>query len=99
MAKGTKVVAAKVDPESNGEAPAPKKRVCPINRKHFDVDAKPVTVVVDGKEFRSQPKQFSTGSMGWNISEKVTIKVGDELVDCQLGMNLTVIGSKDLPPM
>jgi hypothetical protein len=31
------------------------------------------------------------------LSGKTTIKVGDSVVTAQIGLNLTIVGSKDLP--
>jgi hypothetical protein len=69
-----------------------------ITRAQFKAAAKPVTVVINGKEFTALPKEFSTGSLGWNINEKLAVEVGGQTVMVQVGLNLTVIGSKDLPP-
>ena len=41
-------------------------------------------------------KEFSTGSFGWNLNTKVIVDVGGQPVNVQVGMNLTVVGSKDL---
>ena len=73
------------------------KTVCPITRKQFDENAKPIKVVINGEEMQALNRQFSTGSMGWNISSKMKIKVGDTEVTVQVGLNLTIVGSKDLP--
>lgn len=53
-----------------------------------------VTLTIDGKSYEASPKVFSTGSVGWSISQKVEISVGDENVGAQLGLNLTASGSK-----
>jgi hypothetical protein len=74
-----------------------KKTSCPISRKQFKETAKPINVVINGKEYTAIPKEFSTGSLGWNINDKVQIDIGGTLVSVQIGMNLTVVGSKDLP--
>lgn len=68
-----------------------------ITREHFRTAAKPVTVVINGKEQLAMPKEFSTGSLGWNLNEKTQIEVGGEIVVVQVGLNLTIVGSKDLP--
>jgi len=50
----------------------------------------------DGKEWGSYiaaQKDFSTGSVGYNISEKVTNPENPE-AKYQLGLNITLIGSK-----
>ena len=71
--------------------------VCPITREQFRTAAKPVAVVINGKEMTAAPKEFSTGSLGWNINEKMQVEVGGHSVTVQVGLNLTVVGSKDLP--
>ena len=74
-----------------------KKTSCPSRRAEFAEHAKPVTVQIGDKKYTAVPKEFSTGSLGWNINDKVTIDIGGKLVTVQIGMNLTVVGSKDLP--
>ena len=73
------------------------KPALPITRDSFRAEAKPLTVVINGKEFVALAKEFSTGSLGWNINEKLQIEVAGQLVPVQVGLNLTIIGSKDLP--
>ena len=73
-----------------------KKTVCPITRDQFSA-AKPVSVVVNGVELTAPPKEFSTGSLGWYLNGKTNIDVGGVLVPVQIGMNLTIVGSKELP--
>ena len=72
------------------------KTTCPISRKDFAAKAKPIEVVIDGNKMLAVNREFSTGSMGWNISSKMTIMVGDTPVTVQVGMNLTIVGSKEL---
>jgi hypothetical protein len=74
-----------------------KKTSCPISRAQFRGKAKPIAVAINGKEYNAVPKEFSTGSLGWNINDKVQIDIDGVLVTVQIGMNLTVVGSKDLP--
>jgi hypothetical protein len=42
-------------------------------------------------------KEFSTGSFGWNVNAKTVIEVGGRRLPVQVGLNLTVIGSKEAP--
>ncbi len=42
-------------------------------------------------------KEFSTGSLGWHHNGKITVEVGGTVVTVQVGLNLTVVGSKELP--
>lgn len=73
------------------------KTTCPVSRKEFADGAKPVEVVINGVPLTAEVKEFSTGSLGWYLNGKMTIKVGDKPVTVQIGMNMTIIGSKDLP--
>ena len=79
--------------EANGRP----KRVCPVGRAEFAAKARPVTVVINGVTMAANPKDFSTGSLGWYAQGKVTIDVGGVPVDAQIGLNLTAVGSKELP--
>src|SRR5262245_2954111 len=49
---------------------------CPITRKHFQEHAKPIEVNINGVPLIAEVKEFSTGSLGWNISNKMSINVG-----------------------
>ncbi len=73
------------------------KTTCPVTRKEFKEQAKPVEVVIDGNKLIAAAREFSTGSLGWNISNKMTIQIGDKPVTVQVGLNLTIVGSKELP--
>jgi hypothetical protein len=73
------------------------KTTCPVTRQEFAEKAKPVEVIIDGNKMMAVNREFSTGSLGWNISNKMTIMVGDKAVTVQVGLNLTIVGSKDLP--
>jgi hypothetical protein len=73
------------------------KSPCPITREEFAAQAQPVEVVIAGQTMQALPKEFSTGSLGWNTNEKLTLQVGDRKVTVQVGLNLTIVGSKELP--
>jgi hypothetical protein len=74
-----------------------KKTTCPITRGAFRAHAKPVTVTINNVPLQAEVKEFSTGSLGWYLNGKTTIDVGGQLVSVQIGMNLTIVGSKELP--
>ena len=74
-----------------------RKTVCNVTRSQFQAEAKPVEVTINGQPVVAEVKEFSTGSFGWHFGDKVTIRVGDTLVKVQVGLTLTVIGSKELP--
>jgi len=75
-----------------------KKTNCPITRQAFRAGAKPVTVTIGGNSFTAAVKEFSTGSLGWYLNGKAEIEVGGVPVQVQIGLNLTIVGSKELPP-
>lgn len=76
---------------------APVKTVCPVSREEFRQKAEPITLTVAGTTIVMDPREFSTGSLGWNASQKVTVVIDGKRVTCQLGLNLTLANSKELP--
>lgn len=68
---------------------------CAISRADFVAGAQPVSVVINGQELLAEVKEFSTGSFGWYLNGKTTIRIGDKAVPVQIGMNLTIVGSKE----
>lgn len=75
----------------------PPKSTCPISCRQFRAAAKPVTVVINGLPLLAEVKEFSTGSLGWYLTGKTSIEVDGVPVSVQIGLNLTIIGSKELP--
>ena len=74
------------------------KTVCPVSRQQFAADAKPVAITLDGTAIQpAEAREFSTHSLGWYTSTKTTIMVGGKRVAVQVGVTVTVIGSKELP--
>lgn len=73
------------------------KTVCPISRDDFRKSASPVEVHINGVPLIADAKEFSTGSLGWYLNGKTSVKIGDKTVSVQIGLNLTIVGSKDLP--
>ena len=71
------------------------KTVCPITKGQFREQAKPVNVVINGVPLIGEVKEFSTGSLGWYLNGKTTILVGETPVSVQIGLNLTIVGSKE----
>src|SRR5438552_2770437 len=91
-------------PETEPRSPLParrkamaKKTTCPISRAEFHTKAKAVTITVGNVPLVAEVKEFSTGSLGWYLNGKTTIEVGGTPVSVQIGMNLTIVGSKELP--
>jgi len=73
------------------------KSTCPVTRADFLANAKPISVTINNVPLLADVKEFSTGSLGWYLNGKVSIDVGGTPVSVQVGMNLTVVGSKELP--
>ncbi len=69
---------------------------CPVTRDQFLSDAKPLTIDINGVPMTADTKEFSTGSLGWYLNGKTTVKIGETPVSVQIGMNVTVIGSKEM---
>lgn len=69
----------------------------PITRQQFTDGAKPVEITINGTSMLADPKHFSTGSLGWYLNGKTVIDVNGIKVSVQVGMNLTIVGSKELP--
>jgi hypothetical protein len=46
--------------------------------------------------FQAVVKEFSTGSLGWYLNGKTMVEVDGLPVAVQIGLNLTVVGSKEL---
>ena len=74
-----------------------KKTSCPITRAEFREKAKAVTVTINNVPLQAEVKEFSTGSLGWYLNGKISIEVAGKPVTVQIGMNLTIVGSKELP--
>ena len=73
------------------------KTTCPVSRTEFKTKAKPVSVSINDVPMQAMVKEFSTGSLGWYLNGKTRIDVGGTPVAVQIGMNLTIVGSKELP--
>lgn len=63
--------------------------------KHLGSEPSRITVVVGGQESTliADPREFSTGSLGFYAQGKVLDKDGRRF---QVGVNVTLVGSKDL---
>lgn len=73
------------------------KTTCPITRQQFSDNAKPLSLVIEGQNIPLSPKQFSTNSFGWNAMGKIQVMVDGVPCTVQVGLNLTIVGSKELP--
>jgi hypothetical protein len=71
------------------------KSPCPLSKTQFLEKAEPVKVTIGASELIADKREFSTGSFGWYYNGKTTILVDGKPVSVQIGMNLTVVGSKE----
>lgn len=76
---------------------AAKKTECTITRAQFLSQAKPLTTLIDGQPKVAPVKEFSTGSFGWYLNEKIDLLIGGIPCKVQMNFNIIVVGSKDLP--
>ena len=75
----------------------PPKTVCPISRADFLAKAEPLQITVGSQTVTADPREFSTGSFGYYVNTKTTVQIDGKTVQVQVGMNLIVVGSKDVP--
>ena len=69
-----------------------------LTRAYFRQHAKPLAVTLDqvGAE-EARPREYPTGSLGWQWVCRARIKVGNCYAWAQINLTVTLIGSKDLP--
>lgn len=82
------------------EAPAKKaqkKTECPITRAQFKKAPGILTGSFNNQNVIIEKKEFSTGSLGWYFNGRITVEVDGVACVCQVGTNITIIGSKELP--
>jgi hypothetical protein len=70
---------------------------CPISRQEFRDNAKPIKVMIGETPILADVKEFSTGSLGWYANGKISVEINGTPVSVQIGLNLTIVGSKELP--
>lgn len=76
----------------------PKKTTCPVTREQFNAKApRSIAVKIGETVVSANLHDFSSGSLGWYFGDKVTIEVDGVPCRVQVGLNMTLIGSKDLP--
>ena len=105
MAKNKKVGVHGTDEEtgraSGDGTGGQQKTPCPVTRAQFG-KAPVVTVqfLVNGQVVAAQsatPRTFSTGSLGWYTGDKIEVPVDGVPCKCTVGLNVTVVNSKELP--
>jgi hypothetical protein len=83
------------DDRAGREHAAMPKSGCPISQTQFLELAEPLKITINGQDMLAEVKSFSTGSFGWYLNGKTVITVGGKPLSVQIGMNLTVVGSKE----
>ena len=71
------------------------KSPCPISKTQFLEKAEPVKITINGQELVADRREFSTGSFGWYHNGKISFTVEGKPLSVQIGLNLTVVGSKE----
>ena len=71
------------------------KNPCPISKTLFLEKAEAVRLSINGSEMLADRREFSTGSFGWYLNGKTVITVDGKPLSVQVGINLTVVGSKE----
>lgn len=73
------------------------RKVCPITREQFLAKAKAMLPAsVAGVPLPVGAREFGTGSLGWYGNNKMTLEVDGQPVTVQVGITVTIVGSKDL---
>mmetsp|Transcript_48410 Transcript_48410/g.139235 ORF Transcript_48410/g.139235 Transcript_48410/m.139235 type:complete len:184 (+) Transcript_48410:60-611(+) len=68
-----------------------------MSRKRFSEVAAPISVKIEGKTIKVNPKRFSTGSSGFYSTQKLSMELDGHEVMMQVQLSATVIGSKAWP--
>ena len=71
------------------------KSPCPVSKTLFLEKAEAVKIALNGNEMLAEKREFSTGSFGWYLNGKTTVTVDGKPLNVQVGINLTVVGSKE----
>jgi hypothetical protein len=65
------------------------------SRDTFVASATPMQVKIGDRSYLAVPKTFYTGSLGWNVNDKMPVVIDGKAYMVQIGLNLTLIGSKE----
>lgn len=88
--------ATRAAPLAPDPGPQPTPPAAALTRELFRREAPPLPLTVGGKPLDAEPKEFSTGSLGWYTNGKLNLAVGGVPVRVQVGVTLTIIGSKEV---
>lgn len=81
----------KGDDEDDKPKKGEKKKQLPSSKQLDDAPSS-VSVAVDGQTIVGEKREYSSGSVGWNVSGKVVIGG----LQCQVSCNIVIVGSKDV---
>ena len=73
----------------------PPKTACPVSLTTFMEKATPLKISINGQDMLAEVKSFSTGSFGWYLNGKTVVEIDGKAISVQIGMNMTVVGSKE----
>lgn len=76
------------------------KTTCTVSRSTIRTKAAPMlaaTIAGQHTPCMLKSEGFSTGSEGWNYSGKIVVEIDGVPTVCQVGINVTIVGSKELP--
>ncbi|GAB5372198.1 hypothetical protein AAMO2058_001644900 [Amorphochlora amoebiformis] len=66
-----------------------------MSKKYFLDYAKEIAIDIHGNKLTGKARDFSSGNLGWYLGGKIEIPVGKKNVWCQVGINVTIPGSKE----
>ena len=75
--------------------PQPNTLPRPVTAAQFAEKAEALKITINGSDMLAEVKAFSTGSFGWYLNGKTVIMIDGKAVSVQIGMNMTVVGSKE----
>ena len=75
------------------------KTTCKLTRNQFRTGAKglKINLGLPGTDVTLDPKEFSTLSLGWGLQQRVPCVVDGVACEAIIGLNITLVGSKELP--
>ena len=68
-----------------------------VTRGEFLEHAQALKVTINDVPMLADAREFATGSLGWYLNGKTVVEIDGKPVSVQIGLNLTVVGSKELP--
>jgi len=81
--------------KSKSEKPDAGPKKPDISKNDFLKAASPLAIDIGGVKLIGQVKEFESGSYGWYAGDRVTMDIGGKAVRVQVGINMTVVYSKN----